>query len=149
MIKKKLLIFILFLLVSNCDYEPLYSIKNDPLNIEVLSYEGNVGINSRLVQRLKRYKNSNFELNKISIKTEYIKKDSSKNSEGKTESYELIATTEFNVSKSDQNKTIIISENFVMENFDDEFEELNYENTIKDNISYSIIQKLIIQLNRF
>ena len=148
MIKKTFQNFVLLLFLSSCGYEALYSVRNDPLNIKVLSYEGDTSINSKLIQKLKRYQNSNYELNEINIKTEYLKKDSSKNSAGKVENYELIATTEFNVTKSDLNQTIIISENFVMKNFDDEFEELNYENTIKENISNSMVQKLIIQLSR-
>ena len=149
MIKKISLIFFLFILFSSCGYEALYSSKGNILNIKILNYEGDARINSKIIQKLNRYNNTNSELYEISINTEYSKKESSKNASGKIENYDLSATTVFNISKSGINKRVSISENFIIKNFDDEFLELSYENKIKENISDSIVQKLMIRLKRF
>ena len=42
----------------------------------------------------------------------------------------------------------MIKENFDMKNFDDEFEEKKYEDTIKENFARSISNKLLLQISR-
>lgn len=149
MIKKFSKLIIIFLFLSNCGYTPIYSNVDNDINIEVLSFSGDKRINSRLLQKLKRNKNSNSETFKIEIVTQYKKQELSRDLTGNIESYELNVTIDFEVSTTDKNSKFSISENFIMENFNDEFSELNYENKIKDNTVDLIYQKLINRLIRF
>jgi|OM-RGC.v1.024556149 hypothetical protein len=147
--KKFSIIFFLFILLSSCGYEALYSSKSEILNIEILDFKGDSRVNSKIIQKLNRYKNNSSELYEVSFETYYTKKESSKNSSGKIENYRLSVISNFIIKKAGIIKNFSISENFTMKNIDDEFQELNYENKIKENIADSIVQKLIIQLKRF
>lgn len=146
MIKKFFLIFAIFIF-SSCDYSPLYSTKNNKfLNIEITEYTGDSKANTILRSRLSNNKNLNIEPIKIKIKTEYIKKDLSRNTAGDIETYELILIANFLIDFGNEQKTISISKNSKMENFNDKFEERDYENRMKENMSNSIYENLILQL---
>ena len=146
MIKKFVSIFIL-VLFSSCDYSPLYSSKSNKfLNIEITSYTGDSRANSIIRSRLNNNKNLNVEVIKIRIETEYIKKDLSRNTAGDIETYELILMARFFVDFGNEKKTISISKNSKMENFNDKFEEKDYEDRMKENMSNSIYESLVIQL---
>ncbi len=146
MIKKFFLIFAI-LMFSSCDYSPLYSTKNNKfLNIEITEYTGDSKANTILRSRLSNNKNLNIEPIKIKIKTEYIKKDLSRNTAGDIETYELILIANFLIDFGNEQKTISISKNSKMENFNDKFEERDYENRMKENMSNSIYENLILQL---
>lgn len=148
MFKKFSKLIIIFLFLSNCGYTPIYSTKKSDINIEVLNFTGDNRINSRLLQKLKRNKNSNTEAFKTKFVTQYKKQEVSRNLAGEIESFELNITINFEVSTIDKDSKFSISENFIMENFNDEFSELNYENKIKDNAVDLIYQKLINRLIR-
>ena len=62
--------------------------------------------------------------------------------------YQLDFTTNFILISNDIKKEFSITENFIMKNFEDDFEERNYENDIKENIANLIYQKLMIQIAR-
>ena len=86
---------------------------------------------------------------KIKASIEYKKNSLSKNSAGETEEYELSAYVLFNIENENNKKTEIkVKETFKMNNFSDEFEEAEYERTIKQTMSRSIASKLIIRLSR-
>ena len=148
MIKIFFLKIILILVLSGCDYTPIYSTKDGQFNIEVLSYEGDREINSKILSKFRMHKNINSELVQIKFNTTYQKYVISKNLAGKAEEYQLEAKTNYTIIINDLEKNYIISENFKMKNFEDDFEEKNYENDIKENIANLIYQKFMIQLAR-
>ena len=148
MIKKICFISIVFLLITNCGFSPIYSSnKNQNINIEIIDYEGDTDINYTIRSRLMLHKNNeNVKLFKIKINTKYEKNDLTKDAAGNIESYELKATSEFSIKRGDLTRKISITEKFTMENFSDDFEENNYEKKIKENFAVNIYQKLIIQI---
>jgi len=85
---------------------------------------------------------------KIKTSIEYVKNSLSKNSAGETEEYELSSYVIFDVESEGKNLEIKIKETFKMNNFSDEFEELEYERVVKQTMSRSIASKLIIRLSR-
>ena len=86
---------------------------------------------------------------KIDTSIDYTKNSVSKNSKGDTVEYELIAIVRFEITSEDFSKELIIKENLKMNNFADEFEERQYEKTIKQNMARSISSKLLTQISRF
>ncbi len=145
---KNFFLIIIFLLISSCDYSPLYSSKKSKFfNIEITEYRGDNKINSILRNRLNKHKNMNFEPIKIEIETEYTKKDLSRKTSGDIETYELILSSRFFTNINDENKIISISRKSKMENFTDKFEERDYENRMKENMANSIYEAFILQLN--
>ncbi len=148
---KKLLISILFItLILGCKFEPIYSEKNEAnFSIEKISFEGNREINNLINQKLERYKEKETG-KKIDIKTSstYTKKSQSKNTSGTTTRYNLEASVNFNITTKNSTSDITIKKDFVMNNLSDEFEEKIYEDKIKDNLSESIVNELLLYLPR-
>tara|TARA_B100001175_G_scaffold247588_1_gene214344 strand:+ start:8049 stop:8504 length:456 start_codon:yes stop_codon:yes gene_type:complete len=149
MTKKLFFIFSFFIFLSSCGYTPMYSSANKKkINIQVLNYEGDSQINSRILSRLKIHNDISSELYEIIINTDYKKTDLSKNLAGEIQSYQLKAVTKFEISGNKFKKNFEIIEVFTMQNFTDDFKEMNYEKKIKNNIGNAIYQKLIIQLTK-
>ena len=76
------------------------------------------------------------------------KKSQSKNTSGTTTRYNLEASVKFDITTENSTSTINITKDFVMKNLSDEFEEKIYENKIKDDLSESIINELLLYLPR-
>lgn len=149
MIKKIFIFWILFSLITSCDYKPIYSSKEkNKFNIQIENYEGDLEVNNRIISKLRTHKNLNNQLFKISFTTDYKKIDLSKDITGKIQNYEMIIKSDFKIYSSDIEKSFSIKEIFIMKNFEDDFEEKNYERKIKENISNLIYQRLINQLTK-
>ncbi len=148
MTRKYIFLFFIFIFISSCGFTPIYTEKNDKFNLLIESYEGDNIINSRIISKLRIHKNQNSKLYKIKIATLYDKKDLTKDKSGKVKNYQLHFTTNFILISNDIKKEFSITENFIMKNFEDDFEERNYENDIKENIANLIYQKLMIQIAR-
>ena len=86
---------------------------------------------------------------KIDTSIDYTKNSISKSLTGDTVEYELIAIVRFLITNDDFNKELVIRESLKMSNFSDEFEERQYERTIKQNMARSISSKLLTQISRF
>ena len=69
MVKIFFLKIILILVLTGCDYTPIYSTKDGQFNIKVLSYEGDREINSKILSKLRIHKNINSELVQIKFNT--------------------------------------------------------------------------------
>tara|TARA_B100000989_G_scaffold276615_1_gene236976 strand:+ start:346 stop:801 length:456 start_codon:yes stop_codon:yes gene_type:complete len=149
MIKKIIFFISSFLFLSNCGFSPLYSVnKVNDINIEVLSYEGDREINLDLISKLKFHKNSNGKLYKVNINTKYKKTTLTKNLAGETEEYQLQSNTTFTIISDNLEEQFNANTRFTMKNLDDDFEEKNYEKTIKKNISNLIYNRLIAQISK-
>ena len=150
MIKKLLLSILPLIFIYGCNYEPVYSKKNKVnFSIEEISFAGDREINNLINQKLDKYKNNDIG-NKmsISISSVYTKKSQSKNTSGTTTRYNLEASVKFDITTENSTSTINITKDFVMKNLSDEFEEKIYENKIKDDLSESIINELLLYLPR-
>ena len=146
---RSLILLLLFLFLTSCGYTPLYSSKENRLNISVENYEGDNDVNFKLISKLRTHKNLNTEEFKIKIKTDYKKTDLSKDITGKIQDYELTISSIFEINYSDTTRNLMIKETFTMKNLEDDFEEKNYEKTIKENLANLIYQKLMIQILKF
>ena len=150
--KKIIIIYLFFLLLQSCGYVPMYAnnqkvdfyieeIKFDDADRDLSTYLKN-NLNAYFVIKgIKKYK--------IDTSIDYTKNSVSKNSKGDTVEYELIAIVRFEITSEDFSKELVIKENLKMNNFSDEFEERQYEKTIKQNMARSISSKLLTQISRF
>ena len=118
------------------------------INIEILSYEGDREINTNLISKLKNSTNPEGELYKITIFTKYEKTTLTNNLAGEPEEYQLKSTINFTIIKNNTEKKFSTSENFVMKNLNDDFEERNYETNIKNSMTNLIYNKLLLQLKK-
>lgn len=134
------------IILLGCDYSPIYSKKNNVvLNIKIMEYEGDTQINSRIRSRLKYHGAETGKLYEITMNTIYEKSNLLKDSAGNVTKYRLEAISTFQI--NEETYTFVINESFIMDKFNDDFEEANYEKKIKENIAFSIYEKLIQKLS--
>ena len=150
--KKFLFISLIILFLQSCGYSPMYG-KNQNVNfyIEKIAFnDGDKDLINFIKSNLNRYSISNNE-NKFNIdaKMNYEKNTVSKNAAGETEEFELYLEIDFLINSGELQKNLKIIEKFKMNNFSDEFEEIRYERTIKQNMARLVTTKLINQLTRF
>ena len=150
--KKIIIIYLFLLLLQSCGYVPMYG-KNQKVDfyIEEIKFDGG---DRDLSTYLKNNLNAYFVIKgikkyKIDTSIDYTKNSVSKNSKGDTVEYELIAIVRFEITSEDFSKELVIKENLKMNNFSDEFEERQYEKTIKQNMARSISSKLLTNISRF
>ena len=146
--KKIFLIIGFCILISACDYKPLY--KNSKINnfyYEVVETKGDRDVNKYIIKNLER-KSSNNKSTKYKIKldTQYTKTILAKDSFGSPTDFELRATSIFNISSLIDNYTFNLEEKFSYKNLNENYEQTNYESSIKKNLASQITEKLIIKI---
>ena len=150
--KKILIIYLFLLLLQSCGYVPMYA-NNQKVDfyIEEIKFDdGDRDLSTYLKNNLNAYfVIKGIKKYKIDTSIDYTKNSVSKNSKGDTVEYELIAIVRFEITSEDFSKELVIKENLKMNNFSDEFEERQYEKTIKQNMARSISSKLLTQISRF
>ena len=150
MIRKILLSIPLFLFLSNCGFTPLYSTnKMNDINVEILTHEGDRDINLKLISKLKTNSSTEGKLYKVKISTNYEKITLTNNLAGEPEEYQLETSVLFTIIENNSEKKISVNEKFVMKNLSDDFEERNYERSIKKNMANLIYNKFLLQIKKF
>ena len=146
---KSFLISIIFL-INSCGYNAIYSSTNKySFNIEKIELTGDDSIARNIKNNLNKVGNESNERSiKIFGEITYEKSSQTKDLAGNTTQYRLITKSEFKIITSKEEINFMIKENFDMKNFDDEFEEKKYEDTIKENFARSISNKLLLQISR-
>ena len=150
-IKKLIPIFLIMILLNNCGYTPRYAVnKNINFTIDLIEFTGDREFNNFLKSKLTRYKknkDNNKKNYKLNLDTEYKKNIKSRDSTGSAEKYELVIIVNAIVkSELIEPKKLIFEEKFIMNKFEDAFEEKNYEKTIKENFSDLILDRIILYL---
>ncbi len=146
--KKFLLIFIF--LLSECGYQPIYLNKNlEDIEFNKITLEGNADINRKIIGSLSFKENKlNDKLNNLLIKSSYKITETSKNSKGQIESYKSQISLNLIIKDG---KKVISSKNFFKEfsynNKNNKFELVRYQNEVKDNLIYKIIEDIILYLS--
>jgi len=153
--KKKIFTFLIFLFLSSCGYEAIYSLKNRAnyaFQISKLELSGDRQVNLKIKQILSSYSNPNiaiengkiFEL-KISSDSEKI--TTTKNASGDATKFENEITLKVQVS---MDRTIIsnfsVTEKFIYNNNSNTSELRSYENQIKNNLTEAAVDKVTIKL---
>ena len=149
MIKKIALAAIIILFLNNCNYEPIYSLKNEKFSIGNLQSTGDKKINKLLIKKLEIYKND--KANKIkynlNISSEVIKNTSSKDKKGNPTTFTLTLSIKIEVKNSlGEEKSKIFEENTSYNNNNNKFDLRKYENSIKNNMVENIFQSIILHL---
>lgn len=151
MYKKILFLILITLTISGCNYTPVYlGDENLKFNIELNSLEGDAEINKNLVEEVERINKKN-ELNKffISIKSNYNREILAKDSKGIASNYTMVVNVSFLIKHKELEKDINMQERFNYKKMSNNYEQNNYEKTIKKNLSLLILQKLVIRLQNF
>lgn len=157
MFKKKFFILLILVFFQGCGFAPMYS-SNQMIKIytEEVIFDGDWELNNFIQTSLNRYTLKDtpvvlgddaikFQKFKITVNTDYVKTSATKDSTGKTTKYLFDIKVNINLISENLNKNFLYNEKFMMENFEDDLVEKNYETSNKKNIANLIINKFIIQ----
>ena len=141
-----LLVFSLLGLLG-CDYKPVLSKKNYEFSINVKEISGDEKINSIIINHFNNLK-GNEKKYYINLSSKKEKKIISKDSKGDPSIFELEINVNYNLEEDGE---IIIIKNInrktTYNNITDKFELENYENSIVDNISKNISDRIIFSVS--
>ena len=149
-IRKLIPIFLIILFLSNCGYTPRYALnKNVNFSINLIEIKGDREFNNYLRSKIARYgkKDVNEKVYDLNLTTRYDKNIKSKDAAGLAQEYELVITVDAIVkSELIDQKKLVFRETFNMKKLEDSFEEKNYEKIIKENLSDTILDRIILYL---
>ena len=144
---KSFIFLILFLILSSCGYQPIYSTKNLNFTIGKVEKE-NTSLNNKFAKSINALTNRESD-KKINIKIESDKKIrvKSKDSKGNTLVLELEINLKFINLDLDNRAQKSLSRKITYNNSDDKFKLNEYENELEDILITKIIEDLINYLS--
>ena len=144
---KFFLFFLLFLLLSNCGYKPIYSTKNLNFTIENIE-KSNTSLNNKFEKSINSLKNTEND-KKINIKIESEKKIKikSKDSKGNALVFEIEIYLKFTSPNIDNKREKLFLRKITFNNSDDKFKLKQYENELEDILINEIVEDLINYLS--
>ncbi len=141
-------ILLLFLpLLSGCDYKPVLTKKNYSFSINIIQMDGDQKINSEISDNLNYLRGKEIQYD-LTISSSKDKNILSKDSKGDPSIFEIIINVSYRVTKDNEiliNNTV--NKNTTYNNITDKFELENYENSIIDNLSKNISDKIIFTIS--
>jgi len=151
MLKKKITIF-LFLFLSSCGYEAMYSIGNIinyDFSISQLTFTGERDVNIKIKTKLNKYtldkKAKNFILEISSIAEKII---IAKDIAGDPTNFKSVIKIDARVTlKNNFVKKLEVVEEFTYDNIDNKIDLKKYERQIKINLAETATNKLIFKLS--
>ena len=148
---KNLIVIILLSFLYGCGYTSIYKDqKSKDIFISVINTDGDTVINKYLENQLNILSDKkSANIFNISFVSKYERTTIAKDSAGVATDYRLGAEIEFNINKNGVSKIIIFTENINIKNEGENFEQRNYENSIKRNFVLSIKNKLVTYLINF
>ena len=149
---KKTLTVLILLFLSGCGYSSIYSGNvNFNFSINEINLEGDQYINTIIKKKLIRYKTNETEKKyKVKINSRFDKKIIAKNKSGNATDLNLVVNVIAKITniKKDMTNSIYLSESFDIVKRQNSFEQLEYEKIIKKDLTKTILNKLIIELNK-
>ena len=151
--KKKIFTFLLFLFLSSCGYEAIYSLKNRieySFSISELVLVGDRQVNLRLKQKLNSYTNSNNKEEKsfsLKISSNSEKVITANDASGDATKFKNEVTVNVEVFMNGKYKSnFVIIENFIYNNNSNTSELRSYENQIKNNLTEAAVDQITSKL---
>ncbi|MDA7824151.1 hypothetical protein N9A23_01375 [Candidatus Pelagibacter sp.] len=141
-------LYIILLLLNQCDYKPIYSQNNQNFGIKIIEFNENKS-NKILATRLKNYsyKKNNLFLYELKLLTSENKIILSKDTKGNPLLLSLKINLKIEVYKKDKLVTKKeYNEQFNYQNLSKKFELNSYESEIRLNIYDRMISKILIDL---
>ena len=153
--KEKIFTLLLFLFLSSCGYEALYSLKNRvnyAFAISELNLTGDRQVNLKIKQILNSYKNPNIKEEKdfsLTLSSNSKKIITAKDASGNATKFKNEITVDVQVSLNEEYKSkFVITESFIYNTNSNTAELKNDENRIKDNLTETIVEKILLKLTK-
>ena len=141
---KSILLILLFFILANCGFEPIYSSKKSNFNIGEIKINEKNKFNSIIKNNLKNISNNESQ-NKFDLIINYEKKRiiSSKDSKGNPKLLTMIISFEVQIIKDNVIKnTKNFSQDFSYSNNSNKFNLAQYEKDIEKNLINKIIENI-------
>ena len=142
---------IMFIFLSSCGYQSIYQNEISFNTVySKIDFIGDESINGKIMDTLKfSQKEDMVVLNKLLISSDYKIEPTSRNSKGQIASYKT--TINVKLETRDNKNKILLSKNFNKKfdynKKDNNFDLVNYQNSIKDELLNQIIGEIIIFFN--
>ena len=148
---KKLVILILFLFLSSCGYDAVYSKKNTDnyeFSIDSLNFIGDRNINLKIKEKLRNYtSNKKDKIFTLKISSTLEKLILAKDTSGDPTSFKSTIIVDVEISTNNKfKKNLQIIEDFNYDTNTDKFELKSYEREIVNNLVTTITDELIYKL---
>ena len=143
MINKFFFFLTIFLILTSCGYDPIYSTKN--LNFTIGNIEkNNTSLNNKFARKINSLKNKN-DSNQIDIKIQSDKeiKIKSKDTKGNALVFELNVILKVSNLEKIKDKEQIFTKKITYNNSDDKFKLKQYEDELEDLLITKIVEDLI------
>ena len=151
--KTKIFTFLIFLFLSSCGYEAIYSLKNRvnyAFSISEINLIGDRQINLKIKQILNSYTNPNIKEEKsfvLEISSDSEKIITAKDASGDATKFKNVITVNVQVFMNGEYKSnFAITENFIYNNNSNTFELKTYESQIKNNLTETAVDKILFRL---
>jgi len=149
--KNIIFIFIILIIFTSCDYQAIYNnskLKN--IKYEFVEQKGDQQVNRLIINNLKRNQSKkSIETYKIKINSKFNKIILAKDKFGSPTDYKLLVTSNFIIDNNEQKLSLELNEEFIYKNLEENYDQSNYENSIKKNLAEQISEKLRTKLLTF
>ena len=141
---KSILLILLFFILANCGFEPIYSSKKSNFNIGEIKITNKNRFNTIIENNLRNISNSESQnIFDLIINSERKKIVSSKDAKGNPQLLTMIISVEIQIIKNNVIKnTKNFSENFSYSNDSNKFSLSQYEKDIEKNLINQIIENI-------
>jgi hypothetical protein len=146
----KLSSILIVLLLVNCGYTPIYTVKSINFKIDRIEFSGDKKLKYKLQNKLKRYKKIKNSENTLTLEINSEKKITTQSKNSKGEALFYLMEIKINITSTNQNNIIKKNnfiESFTYNNKADKFDLSQYEKNIEENLIDTIINKIIIDLS--
>ena len=135
--------------ITGCGYQPIY-LNKDLKNFEFskITTEGDKIVNKKIINIISIKENSqNKSLSELFIKSSYNTIISSKNSKGQAESYKSKVVVTLQIKDKEKIKSRTFSEEFSYASKKNNFDLVEYQNDVRNNLTNQVIKNIILYLN--
>ena len=146
---KKIVLFLGFLLLANCGYQPVFSSKDSNFLIKNIIFDEEDKISSKIENNLNHLTSTkNYtRILELKIKSQKRIDISSKDTKGDTLIYKMTVMTDLEIYSNDELiKKKNISKNFSYKNISNKFDLKQYEKTIEETLINAINKDIILIL---
>ena len=152
MINNNIFFFLVFLFLTQCGYETIYSSKNIKFNIKKIKIENNLNIGRQIKNRLEIFSSdiNNNESYTLEINSYFDKTTASKDKQGNPKTFNINVTVNVKFIDNEnikRNKSFV--ENINYNNDENKFSLKKYENSLIENLTDKIVDNLLIFLQSF
>ena len=149
MIRNKIIFFTIFIFLTQCGYQTIYSNKNLDFSIAKIKILNDQNIGRQIKSRLALLssKSTNTDNFNLEIDSKFEKKTASKDKQGNPKIFNIIVYVKVNItSERGIKESKVFSEGINYNNSENKFNLKRYEDSLKINLTEKIIDNLLLYL---